>query len=148
MNKNQKLLNLYGDDKFYKCFPDIGEHVKDGILYAKRNVNYDNAAAELTDAALRRIVSSDEVCRGEGYVADIDIFINDVSEFEDSGCNTQLLKYYSASMEYHQKIFNLLDPIVNAKTNNHVQYTHELRVAYDHAVVYLDKNLLHILNLL
>ena len=140
LNKNQKLLNLYGDDKFYKCFPDIGEHVKDGILYAKRNVNYDNAAAELTDAALRRIVSSDEVCRGEGYVADIDIFINDVSEFEDSGCNTQLLKYYSASMEYHQKIFNLLDPIVNAKTNNHVQYTHELRVAYDHAVVYLDKN--------
>ena len=138
LNKNQVLLNLYGDDKTYKCFPDIGEHVKDGILFAKRNINYDNAAAELTDVALSKFVSSDEICRGEGYVADIDVFINDPSEFEDCGNKTQILKYYSAMLEYHTKIYNTLDPIVNAKQNSHVQYTRLLRDLYDRSRDYLE----------
>ena len=141
LNRNQVLLNWYGSDSIYKCFPDIGEEVKDGVLYAKRTINYSNAAAELTDNALRHIVSNDEICHGEGFVADIDVWINDRSEFEDSGNKNQILRYYSALVEYYTKVFNILDPIVNAKHKDQVQYTHKLRWIYEHARNYLDTNI-------
>lgn len=141
LNRNQVLLNLYGTDSVYKGFPDIGEAVKDGILYAKRSINYDNAAAELTDNALKHIVSNDEICRGEGYVADIDVFINDREEFEDSGNKSQIYKYYTALVEYYRKVFAILDPIVNAPQRNRVQYTHNLRVTFEHARNYLNEQL-------
>lgn len=140
LNKNHILLNYYGDDKNYKCFPDIGEEVKDGILYARRTINYQNAAAELTDNSLRHIVTSDEVCRGAGVVGDIDIWINDKEEFIDSENKRQIYNYYQQLLAYYTKIYNILDPIVNAKQNSGIQYTYKLRWQYEHARNYLDQN--------
>lgn len=142
INRNQNLLNLYGDSTNYKCFPDIGEEVKDGILYAKRSINYANIAAECTDDALRHILSNDEVCKGDGFVGDIDIWVNDTEEFENSGNKTQLLKYYNACVDYYTKVFNVLEPIVNAKSRDKVQYTRKLRWIFEHARNYLDKNVI------
>jgi hypothetical protein len=141
IQKNQILLNIYGDDLIYRCFPDIGEPVKDGIIYAKRSINYSNAAAELTDKALQIIVSDDEVCSGKGYVADIDIWVNDRDEFIDSGNKSQIYKYYMMSVEFYTKIYTLLDPIVNAKRKEKVQYTHKLRNLFEQARNYLDINI-------
>ena len=142
INRNQVLLNLYGDDKNYKCFPDIGEEVKDGILYSKRSINYANIAAECTDMALRHILTNDEVCKGGGVVGDIDIWVNDCEEFEESGCKSQLLKYYNACVDYYTKISNVLGPIVNASGRDKVQYTMKLRMFYERARNYLDKNVI------
>lgn len=139
LNKNQLLLNLYGDDKEYKCFPDIGSPIKDGILFARRSINYQNAAAELTDNSLRQIVSNDEVFRGDGYVADIDIWINDKEEFIDAGNKSQIYKYYEAILQCNKKIYDILDPIVNAKKADNVQYTYALRWKYEHARNYIDQ---------
>lgn len=142
LNKNQIMLNLYGDANNYKVIPDIGEECKDGILYAKRSVNYANMAAECTDIELRHILTSDEVCKGGGVVGDIDIWINDVDEFDNSGNKQQLLKYYNACKDYYQKMYNILEPIVNSKNKDHVQYTHKLRWNFEHARNYLDKNII------
>lgn len=141
LNRNQNLLNLYGDDKNYKCFPDIGEEVKDGILYAKRSINYANIAAECTDEALMHILSNDEVCKGGGVVGDIDIWVNAPEEFENCGNKTQLLKYYNACVDYYTKIFKVLDPIVNSRSKK-VQYTRKLRWVFEHARNYLEKNVI------
>jgi hypothetical protein len=141
LQKNQILLNIYGDEFSYLCFPDVGKPIKDGILYAKRTINYSNAAAELTDVALRNIVSDDEVCAASGYVADIDIWVNDRNEFIDSGNKTQIYKYYMLQLEYYTKINNLLNPIVNAPKKDHVQYTHRLRALFEQSRNYLDTNL-------
>lgn len=140
LNKNQILLNYYGDSQNYKCIPDIGEEVKDGILYVKRSINYQNAAAELTDNSLQHIVSNDEVCRGAGIVGDIDIWVNDKEEFLDSGNKRQLYEYYQHLLQYYTRIFNILDPIVNSKANSGTQYTYKLRWQYEHARNYLDQN--------
>jgi len=142
INRNQVLLNLYGDTNNYKCFPDIGEEVKDGILYAKRSINYANIAAECTDDSLKHILSNDEVCKGDGFVGDVDIWVNDTEEFENSGNKTQLLKYYHACVDYYTKIYNVLDPIVNASNKSKVQYTRKLRWIFEHARNYLDKNVI------
>jgi hypothetical protein len=141
LQKNQILLNIYGDEYSYLCFPDIGKPIKDGILYAKRTINYANAAAELTDNALRNIVSDDEVYAASGYVADIDIWINDRDEFIDSGNKTQIYKYYMLQLEYYTKINVILDPIVNAKKKEKVQYTHRLRALFEQSRNYLDTNI-------
>lgn len=142
INRNQILLNLYGSDNDYRCFPDLGEEVKSGILYAKRSINYANIAAECTNDSMRHILSNDEVCKGEGYVGDIDIWVNDTEEFENSGNKTQLLKYYNACVDYYTKVFNVLEPIVNAKSRDKVQYTRKLRWIFEHARNYLDKNVI------
>jgi hypothetical protein len=141
LQKNQILLNIYGDEYSYSCFPDVGKPIKDGILYAKRTLNYANAAAELTDNALRNIVSDDEVYAANGYVADIDIWVNDRDEFMDSGNKTQLYKYYMLQLEYYTKINTILDPIVNAKKKDKVQYTHRLRTLFEQSRNYLDTNI-------
>ena len=141
LNKNQVLLNYYGDDKTgYKCFPDIGEEVKDNIIYVKRSVNYQNAAAELTNNALKHPVTNDEVCKGEGVVGDIDIWVNDREEFIDSENKRQIYNYYQQLLQYYTRIFNRLDSVVNAKQNSGVQYTYRLRWLYEHARNYLDQN--------
>ena len=139
LNKNQILLNLYGDANNYKCFPDISEEVKDGMVYAKRTVNYDNAAAELTENALCHITASDEVCRGHGYVADIDVFIHDGEEFEDAGNKSQIFKYYAALVKFYTEIVRVLKPIVEAPASARVQYTHQLSDWYCHACDYIEK---------
>ena len=139
LNKNQMLLNLYGDKNNYKCFPDIGEEVKNGMLFARRSINYSNIAAECTDAELCHILTSDEVCHGGGVVGDIDIWINDPEEFQDSGNKQQIYKYYQMLMEYYTKVYNVLSPIVTAKQKAGVQYTYKLRWTFEHAKNYLDK---------
>lgn len=140
LNNNDILLNLYGDDNEYKCIPDLGEKIKNGILYAKRTINYQNATAELTNNALKHIFTSDSVCHGNGYIADIDVWINDPEQFLNSGNKSQIYKYYMEQMEYYQTIFNVLDPIVNTNKRSNWQYTHMLIDLYDQARNYLSKN--------
>jgi hypothetical protein len=141
LQKNQILLNIYGDEYSYSCFPDVGKPIKDGILYAKRTINYSNAAAELSDNALKNIVSDDEVYAANGHVADIDIWVNDRDEFIDAGNKTQIYKYYMLQLEYYTKINTVLDSIVNAKKKDKVQYTHRLRALFEQSRNYLDTNI-------
>lgn len=143
LNRNQVLLNLYGDNE-YKVIPDIGEEVKDGILCAKRSINYANIAAECTDNMLKTILSTDEVVKGGGIVGDIDIWINDVEEFENAGNKSQIYKYYCACKEYYTKVINVLEPIVNSRDN--VQYTHKLRWHYENARDYIDNKAIYMNN--
>ena len=140
LNKNQKLLNLYGDSNNYKCFPDLGEEVKDGILFARRSINYANIAAECTTSSLSNILTSDEICKGGGVVGDIDIWVNDTDEFQDSGDKVQIYKYYRCLVDYYTKVYNILNPIVNARARDNVQYTYQLRWTFEHALRYLSKN--------
>lgn len=147
LNRNQVLLNKYdktGNSKNYKSFPDLGEEVEDGILCVKRSINYANIAAECTDNMLKTILSTDEIVKGEGIVGDIDVWINDVEEFENSGNKSQIYKYYCACKEYYTKIINVLEPIVNSKKG--IQYTHKLRWQYEHARDYIDNNAIYMNN--
>jgi hypothetical protein len=85
LNKNHILLDLYGNDQVgYKCFPDLGSEVKNGMVFARRTINYANIDSNVTTNALRHIVFNDEVCHGDGQVIDIDIWVNDREEFEDA----------------------------------------------------------------
>ena len=77
VNDNDVLTNLYGDDEIYKCFPDLGEEVQNGILCAIRRSTTEEALYARSRENLRRIMISDEVITAkEGKVVDIEISSN------------------------------------------------------------------------
>lgn len=138
VNKNIILLNLYGDNDNYKCFPDIGEYVKDGIICVNRQINYTFAASETTQDSLKRILDSDTPMYGKGRIIDIDVFINDEEELRNNACRTQLLTYWTISKIFHQKIIDELGRIVN---NRHNKYTYRLQQLYEHSRDFMNPNI-------
>lgn len=138
INKNIVLLNLYGDSENYKCFPDIGEEIKDGIICANRQINYTFAASETTQDSLKRILDSDMTMYGRGKIIDIDVFINDEEELKNNACRNQLMTYWTISKMFHQKIIDELGKIVNNKNN---KYSYRLQQLYERSRDFMNPNI-------
>ena len=138
VNRNILLLNLYGDNENYKCFPDIGEDIKDGIVCANRQINYAFAASETTQDSLRRILDSDTTMYGRGKIIDIDVYINDEEELKNNACRNQLLTYWAISKMFHQKIVDELGRIINNKSN---KYSYRLQQLYERSRDFLNPNI-------
>ena len=73
-------LDLYGQGGNYKCFPSIGETVReDGALIALRNISKSTYVQDMTPSALRNIEHiHDEVHRAPpgSKILDVDVYIN------------------------------------------------------------------------
>lgn len=73
-------LDLYGQGGNYKCFPGIGETVReDGALIALRRINKSTYVQDMTPSSLRQIEHlHDEVHRAPpgSKVIDVDVYIN------------------------------------------------------------------------
>lgn len=136
LNANDVLLNLYGDQDTYKCFPDIGEEVKDGILAGRRKYEHRNVASELTRAALRRTRMNDTIFKGDGFVVDIELYVNNTEEIV-APHRKQLFVYYTMLKTYHENVKRALGKIIHSKqgTNN---YTFLLKNMYQRSKDYLD----------
>lgn len=118
INKNDILLNIYGDLKDYKCFPNVGEDVSPkGILLATRKMDKKNLSADFTDMALNNIYYTDNKFGAHGKVVDIDIKVNDTAELESDLHRQQLFELYNDQLRYNQEIVNVLQPIVNNQNN-------------------------------
>lgn len=118
INKNDVLLNIYGDLKNYKSFPVVGEDVNDkGILIATRKMDKKNLSADFTDMALMNIYYTDNKFGAHGKVVDIDIKVNDVDELQKDLHRNQLFEIYNDQYRYNQEIINVLQGIVNDKRN-------------------------------
>lgn len=130
LNHNDCLLNLYGDIDTYKCFPDIGEFVKDGILCGKRKINHLNTASEMTSNALRRSMINDTLHYGKGQVVDIQVHVNNVDELINNEHRQQIMFYYLAQKAYYENVKKSLGSIVNNKDN---KYSFEVKFQYEKA---------------
>lgn len=118
INKNDILLNIYGDLKNYKSFPFVGEDVSEkGILIATRKMDKKNLSADFTDMALMNIYYTDNKFGAHGKVVDIDITVNDVDELQKDLHRQELFELYNDQFRYNQEIVNVLQPIVNDKRN-------------------------------
>ncbi len=73
-------LNLYGDDSFYKAFPDIGETVRDdGVLVALRGRNKTTFVSDMTNEALQNIEylhDKEHKAVPGATVLDVDVYVN------------------------------------------------------------------------
>lgn len=103
INKNTIPLNLYGDDKIYKAFPDIGETIKNGILLGLRNEKKDDAFFSQSVERLRKPMISDSIKKVHGIVVDVDLYCNN-PEILSSHYYAQLEMYYNESKRFASEI--------------------------------------------
>lgn len=113
--KDKFPINLYGDDKFYKPFPDIGEYVHPrdahrGLLMALREYNDDLAIVDQNKTSVNYHDPMFDECiyaAGEGgRVVDIRIYHNETSN--SGGCDEEMsrqpMKYYKAYKSFCKKL--------------------------------------------
>jgi hypothetical protein len=106
-------LNLYGDYKTYKAFPDIGETIRpDGLLFALRSFNDLLGPVELSPRALRTPdYNFDRLIYGVPNARVIDINVQHPFTNRPSptpvGMSDQTLKYHEGQKHYYLEILNV-----------------------------------------
>jgi len=135
VNNNTILPNLYGNKEEYKAFPDLFEEVKDGIICARRQVNFSYAASELTENALSSILDNDKCIPGQGIVVDIDVFVNNEEELLNNSNRIQLTRYWMENKNYHKKIVDVLSKIIKQKSS---VYSYKLKMLYERSIDFLN----------
>lgn len=136
------LLNLYGDDKVYKPFPDIGDRIReDGVIMAMRDLDENLSPAEMTPRALRTIDDAfDRSIYGRPGA-----LVKDVVVYRDSrvfpshvpiGMDDQLNKYYHAGCRYYQQLLKIYDGL-RARWGKKLRITPEFNQLLVEAQIYL-----------
>lgn len=111
-------LNLYGDDTFYKAFPDIGETVRDdGVLIALRGRNKTTFVSDMTNNALQNIEYLHDKAHNAppgATIIDVDVYINFDALRNLRGKESvysQLMKYREQHGYYWQSIIEAWEKV-------------------------------------
>lgn len=106
---NAMGLNLYGDDNYYKLFPEIGERIRpDGAVFAVREMNDMLYPALVSKNGLRRPTPYDTVIYGEpnAEVVDIEIIKGSMQQpVFFTGMDEQLENHYFTQIKYYERIY-------------------------------------------
>ena len=123
INDNDILLNLYGRDREYKTFPDIGEDIQKCILCGVRREFKEEALFSQSWDRLKSTMPNDTCYIVEGKVIDIDVFCNNPEKLETVMYNNQVKKYYDQTNEFANEFVHTVDRIVKkAETPYHMSY--------------------------
>lgn len=131
INDNDIPLNLYGDSKTYKIFPDVGEYIKNGILGGVRKENKDEMFFSQAMHRLSKPMISDITYK----IPDVDARVMDINVYsnkplgEDESCYDGQLRYYiEEDRRFCQEFVEVLRPYID-NTNYHKSY--KLSQMYD-----------------
>ena len=113
INDNDVMLNMYGDDRTYKPFPDIGEKVRDSLLCATRRINKSHLLFDFQQSHLREIgdVDSDYYTSKNSVIYDINVYYNGDDPLPDTIFYQQIKQYLEANAQYAAKILEICDMI-------------------------------------
>ena len=81
-NNNDIPLNLLGNNKVYKAFPDIGEQCNSTILCSRRRIDYESMLFEMNAKNIKKInpdIDSNFFVSKDSIVYDIDVYCNAVN---------------------------------------------------------------------
>ena len=117
INDNDVLLNLYGDENHYKCFPDVGEYINDAIICATRRINNEQIFYDFKETNLRKInFGEDVLCIEHGYggkVIDIKVYSNKtLEEMELNEYHAQVTEYYKNEQRFYKEMVDATKDIV------------------------------------
>lgn len=111
LNDNDVMLNLYPDpnDKdSYNVMPALNNEIANGILCAIRRQNNSDSLYSLTWNRLKYTTITDTKYTLHGRVIDLDIFVNNPDQFENSPYHKQLKMYYYNKLRYCSEIVNFI----------------------------------------
>ena len=113
INDNDIPLDLYGDGKTCKAFPDIGEDVRDdAILIALRKEKKEESFYTQSIDRLKNVIMSDDLRLAKGKVIDVDIYCNN-PDILDNYYYAQFKMYYNESLRCASEIVHLIMPYVS-----------------------------------
>lgn len=135
INHNTILVNMYGDDDHWKCFPDIGEPIAKNQICTPRFINNSQIFYDLKQSNTQRRLSSDRPKYVSGEVVDIDIYCNTPrEEIKDTAFNKQFLYYLDCITRYQQEVYQYTQELLDAGC----KVTHKIRVLNKDAKDYID----------
>jgi DNA-directed RNA polymerase beta subunit len=120
LNTNDILLNIHGDEEEYKCFPNIGERIKNKILCSRRRIDYKNVA-NFTSESLKEIKENDISFYIDGIVSDIIIYSNTKLENLKDKFNDQIIKKIEQQNLFHADLLCIINE------NKHLELTDEAK---------------------
>lgn len=129
VNNNDILLNLYGDDENYKCFPNINEDINTKVLCSRRRIDYKNIS-NFSSNSLKEINDRDVCFYVDGTVVDIEIYSNTNIENLQDNHNKQILDILTKQNEYHQSLINIVEE------NPYLELTDEATYIYGKSLEY------------
>lgn len=123
INDNDFPLNLYGDKKHYKTFPDIGEYIKKGVLFGVRRKINNQVLHDFKTERLMHPMESDKIFYLEGQVVDLDIYCNN-PDFKRNSFNSQIYDYLEAQDKYYAQILECIREIelTGAEVSQEIDY--------------------------
>lgn len=101
-NENDIFLNWYGDKNLYKCLPDIGEKIRDGIaLVSRKSVIREAPYMQFKNKLMSPMMSDQKyTIQGEATLVDIDIYCNNTDNISTEFYDSQLYYYYQDNMRF------------------------------------------------
>lgn len=128
INENDIPLNMYGDDSYYKAFPNIGEKIKDSIVCAiRRERKDDEALYSQSKERLKQLMISDTTYISDGEIVDIDVYCNNPDKLEDMYYQ-QLKEYYDKNIEFCIKLYKAVDKFLDSHPG--VKMTYDMQSVY------------------
>ena len=142
INDNDVLLNLYGDEENYKCFPDVGEYIKDAIICATRRINNEQIFYDFKETNLRKInFGEDVLCIEHGYggkIIDIKVFSNKpLEEMQNNEYHDQINRYFINEQRYYKEMKEATEYIVV----DDKEHSRNLNYMYKKSKDILDENI-------
>jgi len=102
VNDNDFLLNLYGDNNNYKCFPDIGEHIINNKILARRRIVLKDIINSFK--YIDETLPGDTIYYGSGEVVDYDVYFNgNMVELEKQMYNSQVYDIIKNQNRFYQE---------------------------------------------
>ena len=107
-------LNLYGDDKRYKPFPDIGERVRsDGLIFALREYNELLDPIQMMPDALRKVNTFDKTIYTKANAKVVDV----ITRFDPKGSvpetpvgmDEQVRKYHTSLLNFYNTLLDIYE---------------------------------------
>ena len=128
INENDIPLNMYGDDTYYKAFPNIGEKIKDSIVCAiRRERKDDEALYSQSKERLKQLMISDTTYISDGEIVDIDVYCNNPDKLEDMYYQ-QLKEYYDKNIDFCIKLYKAVDKFLDSHPG--VKMTYDMQSVY------------------
>ena len=136
INDNDILLNLYGEGKEYKTFPDIGENVKNSLICAlRRELKDEEALFSQSWERLKEIMMNDKQFTVDdgGTIIDIDVRCNNPEKLESSMYNTQIKKYYDETIRFAKEVVDCINPLLFSSDGEEtgVKMSYNMEVLYE-----------------
>lgn len=137
LNDNDIFANLYGDNENYKCFPDIGEPIENGIIACTKRIHNNQLLFDVKKQNLRKVnFATDTPYYTTGIIEDIFIFSNkSLDEVPDNRFYRQLKSYLVMQEQYFTRMYEVCSEIIQSGS----KYTDDISYNYKRAKQYLDK---------